>query len=87
MSQQEGGPLAKVFLWIGVIAGGALGAESGEFLGFCIGAVLLGAVGFGIGRAVENVLIRLIFIASSIISILINSAIRRFLWELLTSGS
>lgn len=87
MAQQEGGPLAAVFLWIGVIAGGAFGAESGGFPGFCIGAVLLGAAGFWIGKVVESVLVRLIFIASSIISILINSAIRRFLWELLTSGS
>jgi hypothetical protein len=87
MSNQEGGPLAKLFLWIGVIAGGAFGAESGDFPGFCIGALFLGAVGFWIGRAVESFVIRLIFILSSIISILINSAIRRFLWELITSGS
>ncbi|HKI04287.1 MAG TPA: hypothetical protein VKK31_20085 [Thermoanaerobaculia bacterium] len=87
MEQNEGGPLAKFFAAVGVFAGAALGAEAGDFMALCIGAIILGLIGFGIGRVVENLLIRLIFIIVSIIFILINSAIRRFIWELIRAAA
>lgn len=87
MGKQEGGSLATFFGWVGVFAGAAVGAEAGEGTGLLIGAIIFGIAGYWIGSVVEVVLVRVFFVVGSIISILINSAIRRFLWELFTSGS
>lgn len=87
MGKSENGPFATLFLWVGLIAGGAAGAETGDFMAMLIGAVLLAAIGFWIGRIADAALAWAIFVVGSIISLLINSAIRRFLWELITSGS
>ena len=81
-SENEG-PLAKLFTWVGVIAGGVAGAESGEFGVVLVCAVLCGAIGFWIGRVADAVLIWLFFVVGAVVLFLINSAIRRFLWELL----
>lgn len=87
MGKNENGPFATLFLWIGLIAGGAAGAEAGDFMGMLVGAVLLAAIGFWIGQIADAVLAWAIFVIGSLISLLINSAIRRFLWEMITSGS
>lgn len=87
MGKNEEGPFATLFTWVGLIAGAAAGWEAGEFGGMCVGAFFLAVVGYWIGRMADTVLIWVLFVVGSIISLLINSAIRRFLWELLTSGS
>lgn len=86
MGKQENGPFATLFMWIGIIAGGAAGVESGELLGMCIGALILGAIGFWVGRLADAVLFWVIFVASTVIAFLINSAIRRFVWELIQAA-
>ena len=83
MEKKEDGPFATLFLWIGFIAGGAAGIEANDFMGMLIGAIILGAIGFWVGKQVDLFLGWLIFIVVAIISILINAAIRRFIWELI----
>jgi hypothetical protein len=84
-SENEGF-LANLFLWVGVIAGGAAGAESGEFGAVLVCAVVFGAIGFWVGRVADAVLAWLIFVGVTVVLFLINSAIRRFVWELLSAA-
>lgn len=86
MEKNDAGPFAVIFLWIGLIAGGAAGAESGEFMPVLIGAIVLGGIGFWIGKQVDVFLARLIFVVVSIVGILINTAIRRFIFELIRAA-
>lgn len=79
------GPFATLFAWIGVIAGGAAGLETGEFGGMCVGAFIMGVAGFWIGRVVDWAVGWLIFVAVSIIALMINAAIRRFVWDMISS--
>lgn len=79
------GPFAKVFAVLGLIAGGILGLEAGGGVGMIIGAVLLAAIGGRIGQLADAVVAWLVFVVMSIIFIMVNAAIRRFLWELIRS--
>ena len=83
--ENHDGPFAKIFALLGLIAGGILGLEAGGGVGMIIGAVLLAAIGGWIGRLADAVIAWLIFVAMSIIFIMINAAIRKFVWELLGS--
>ena len=84
-TNNEPGPFAKIFTVVGLIAGGIGGFEAGGGIGMLIGALLLATVGGFIGRLADAVLAWLIFVAVSIIVILINTAVRRFVWELISS--
>ncbi len=83
--KSEAGPFAVLFFWIGVVAGAAAGVESGEGMGILIGALLLGGVGAWIGHLADAVMAWLIFVSVSIFALLVNAAIRSFVWNLLSA--
>ncbi|MBK8464859.1 MAG: hypothetical protein IPL32_03430 [Chloracidobacterium sp.] len=81
----EHGPFAKIFAVIGLFAGGIFGLESDGGAGMLFGAVILAAIGGWIGRLADAVVAWLIFIVVSMIFILVNTAIRSFVWQLIAS--
>lgn len=81
----EPGPFATLFFWIGAIAGGAGGFETGELIGMLVGAAVLGIAGAWIGRLADAVVAWVVFILVAVATLLINAAIRRFVWELLAA--
>jgi hypothetical protein len=83
MAKNEDGPFAKLFMFIGLIAGAAAGAEANDFATMCVVAIIFAAIGYWVGRLADAVLAWVIFIGASIISLLINTAIRRFIWEVI----
>ena len=80
MSNSNESPLGKIFAVIGFIAGLAAGSESGGEAAF-IAAIILAAVGYTIGKFVEWLLAKVIFVALVIIMFLINTGIRQALWQ------
>jgi chromate transport protein ChrA len=81
------GPFAVLFAWIGMIAGGAAGVQANGFLGMLIGAIVLAIIGSVVGRMADAVMAWLIFVAASIVALLINAAIRRFIFSMLFGDS
>ena len=80
-SSDSGGPLAVVFMWVGLIAGGSAGLEVGGGWGLVMGAIVLGIVGYTIGCIAEAVIAWLFFVTVAVISLLINAAIRQVVWQ------
>lgn len=77
--------LGKVFAVIGVVAALATGGQQDmDGGGVIILMIFFGAIGYAIGKWVEIVIIRILFIVTAIIMFLMNMAIRRFIWELIS---
>jgi hypothetical protein len=85
--EEKPGPFATLFAWVGSIAGGAGGLEVGGGLGMLIGAIVFAVIGVQIGRLADAVVARLVFITASIIALIINTAVRRFLLELILAAA
>ena len=81
--KSEAGPFAVIFAVIGFIAGISSSAEADAGGGaiFFTG-VIMAFMGFAIGRFVDKVVAWVLFIVASVIMILVNTAIRQFLWKL-----
>jgi hypothetical protein len=82
-TKTQAGPFARLFATIGVIAGGAAGLQANDFQGMCIGAFLLGVIGFVIGGLADRLIAWFFFVLSALIALLINAAIRRVVWDML----
>jgi len=82
--ENESGPFAIAFAWIGAITGAVGGYEAGEFPGMLVTATVLGLIGFFVGQLADAVLKWLVFLATCIIVLLVNTAVRRVAWEILS---
>jgi len=88
MANQKGnsaGPFATTFAWIGGITGAIGGYDAGEFPGMLVTAFVLGGIGYWVGQIADAALKWLIFLATCIVVLFVNAAVRRFAWELLAS--
>jgi hypothetical protein len=83
MGNEKDGPFAILFTWVGLIAGAIGGGQTGEFAAVVVGAIVLGMIGYWVGKQADALTAWLLFVLGSIIMILINSAIRRFIWALI----
>jgi hypothetical protein len=86
-SNTQSGPFAKLFGVIGVIAGGAAGLQANDFPGMCVGALILGMIGFVIGGLADKLVAWLLFVATALVMLLINAAIRHVVWDVLAALS
>lgn len=86
-SKEEEGPFAIILAIVGFFAGIAAGQETNlEGMGVFIFAIIMSAIGFGVGNLVDKVVAWLLFILVSLIMFLVNSAIRRFIWEIISAS-
>ncbi len=84
-SNNDDSPLGGVFAVIGILAALAMGGEQDMEGGAILLAILiLGFIGYAIGRWVEAVLVQLIFIGAAVIMFLMNAAIRSFIWSIIS---
>ena len=81
----ESGPFAVAFAWIGGITGAVGGYEAGGGPGMFGTAAVLALIGFLVGRVADAILKWMIFLATCVVVLLVNTAVRRFAWELVTS--
>lgn len=82
----ENSILGLVFAIIGIGAAGSMAADSNMSNGASLAFVIIMAViGYHVGKAVEMIAFRVLFIIASVILFLMNVAIRRFVWELLSA--
>lgn len=88
MAQQnnENSALGNIFGIIGILAAFAAGGSADMDGGPIFLLVLvLGFTGYAIGKWVEAAIVQLLFIVGAIITILINAAVRSFIWNILSS--
>lgn len=85
-SQDDNSVLGIVFAIIGIGAAGSMATDSNMSNGASVVLIIIMAViGYHVGKAVELIAFRVLFIIASIILFLMNVAIRRFVWEVLTA--
>lgn len=81
---EDNSVLGIVFAFIGITAAGVMASDSNMSNWASLILVLIMAViGYRVGKAVELIAFRVLFIIASIILFLMNVAIRRFIWEVL----
>ncbi|MFC4310501.1 hypothetical protein ACFPN2_15520 [Steroidobacter flavus] len=78
-AEYQRGPFGVLFAWLGLFAGGAMGAETKAVLTIAICASLMAAIGFYIGRLSDALIAWLTFIFVAVIELLVNDAIRHAL--------
>lgn len=77
--------LGKFFAVVGVLAALATGGQQDMEAGGVIVLILFfGVIGYAVGEWVEATIIRILFIITAVILFLMNMAIRRFIWEMLS---
>lgn len=77
--------LGKVFAVIGVFAALATGGQQNMEAGGVIVLILFfGVIGYAVGEWVEATIVRILFIITAVVLSLMNIAIRRFIWEMLS---
>jgi hypothetical protein len=80
--QKDGGFFENVLMVAGGISGAIFGYNNGEFIGLIMGALILGGIGKWIG-SLADAIFKIIF---ALIIILLNNAVRRFFWDIITSA-
>lgn len=80
--KNEGGFFETILFVVGLITGGLVGFEQGEWMGAIFGAVILGAVGKWVGTLTDYLIKFLVLVAL----ILLNTAVRQFIWSLVREG-
>lgn len=80
-NEEEFGFFEGLLLVVGLISGGIFGFNNGGWLGLFVGALAFGAIGKWVGTAADGIVKFLLLVAF----LLINGAIRRFIWELISS--
>jgi|GEM_PF-4221943 len=83
-SSEDNSVLGIVFAVIGITAAGVMASDSNlSNWGSLVLVLIMAVIGYKVGKAVELIAFRVLFIIASIILFLVNVAIRRFIWEVL----
>lgn len=86
--QEKDSAFGKAFSIIAVIASiSFLSSDSSSLEGWqpWLFVFIAAIVGYRIGEFVESLVVKALFIISSIILFLINAAVRRFIWDIISS--
>ncbi|GEM_PF-5723949 len=79
--QRSAGFFESLLTVAGAITGAVFGYDNGEWPGLFAGAIVLGGIGMWVGRTADFI----IKVALLIIILLLNAAIRRFIWEFISN--
>lgn len=86
MANREAGPLETIFMLAGGFGGFVVGIEHLTFIQAAVAAAVVAAIGAAIGRFAEAVIVRVAFFVAIGIGLMVNSAIRAFVWQLVTGS-
>lgn len=76
-AEYKSGPFATLFAWLGLFAGGAMGAETEDGLTIVICAIGTAILGFYIGRLTDAFVAWVVYIFVVVVELLINDEVRR----------
>lgn len=71
------GPFGALFAWLGLFAGGAMGAETERGPTIVICAIITAVIGFYIGRLSDALTAWLTFIFVAVVELLVNDSVRQ----------
>jgi len=77
---KESGFFEGLLMVAGGISGAIFGYNVADVIGLFVGAIVLGAIGKGVGAAADTAVKLLVLF----VFLMINAAIRRFIWDIIS---